>query len=416
MSVLQGAFGLLALPALAWAISEDRKKVRPKIVVTGVLAQLLLALALLKIPLFHKFFLMLNSVVLALEESTRAGTSFVFGYLGGGTLPFDEKFPGASFVFGIQALPLILVISALSALFFYWGVLPVIVKAFSYVLQKILGLGGAAGLGAAANIFVGMVEAPLLVKPYIKEMTRSELFLIMTCGMATIAGTMMVLYASMLRQVIPDAMGHVLTASLISAPAAITIAALMVPETGQPTAGELTSPQRYTSSMDAITKGALDGVTLLINIIVMLITLVALVYLVNEILGVFPDIGGRPVTLQLVLGYLMIPLAWFMGIPWSEAATAGSLLGVKTVLNEFIAYRQLAELPPDALSARSDLIMTYALCGFANFGSLGIMIGGLGAMAPERRDEIVSLGLKAIVSGSLATCMTGAVAGIVGAF
>ena len=288
MLILQSVAGLFVLPALAWAISEDRKKARPKIAVIGVSLQLVLALALMKIPLFNKFFLMLNSVVLALEESTRAGTSFVFGYLGGGPLPFDEKFPGSSFVFGIQALPLILVVSAISALLFYWGVLPVIVKAFSFALQKTMGLGGASGLGAAANIFVGMVEAPLLVKPYIKEMTRSELFLIMTCGMATIAGTMMVLYASMLAQVIPDAMGHVLTASLISAPAAITIAALMVPETGKPTAGKMTPPQRYESSMDAITKGALDGVTLLINIIVMLIALVALVSLVNKLLGVFP--------------------------------------------------------------------------------------------------------------------------------
>jgi len=411
--ILQSALGLLILPTLAWAISEDRKKIRPSLAAVGIASQLVLALMLLKIPLFNKIFFTLNSVALALEESTRVGTSLVFGYLGGGELPFDEKFPGASFVLGIQALPLILVVSALSALLFYWGVLPVIVKAFSYALQKILGLGGAAGLGVAANIFVGMVEAPLLVKPYIKEMTRSELFLIMTCGMATIAGTMMVLYASILGKVIPDAMGRLLTASIISAPAAITIAALMVPEMGEPTAGKMTPPQRYKSSMDAITIGALDGVTLLINIIVMLIVLVALANLVNQSLGLLPHIAGGPVTLEALLGYIMAPVAWLMGIPWAEAPTAGALLGVKTVLNEFIAYQQLVALPPDALSPRSDLIMTYALCGFANFGSLGIMIGGLCAMAPERREEIVGLGLKTIIAGTLATCMTGAVAGIV---
>ncbi len=412
--IFQSVAGLFIFTGLAWLISEKRNAVRLKPVAIGMALQLVLALALLKAPLFKEFFLLLNKAVQALESATRDGSSFVFGYLGGGPLPFDEKFPGASFVLALQALPLVLVISALSALLFYWGVLPLIVKGFALALRKTMGIGGAAGLGSAANIFVGMVESPLLVRPYFKQMTRSEIFILMTCGMATIAGTMMVLYSSILASVEPSALGHILTASIISAPAAIAIAMVMVPESGEATAGDMKPATQYSSSMDAITKGTIDGVTLLINIVAMLIVLVALVSLVNAILALLPHFGGEPVTLQKILGYLMAPVVFFMGIPWGEAVTAGSLMGVKTVLNEFLAYQQLASLPEDALSPGSKLIMIYALCGFANFGSLGIMIGGLGAMAPERREEIVSLGIKSIISGTLATCMTGAVVGIVG--
>jgi len=409
---VQSAAGLFVLAALAWAFSENRHAARIMPVIAGIGLQLVLALILLKAPLFKDFFLLLNRAVLSLETASTAGSSFVFGYLGGAPLPFDEKFPGAAFVLAFKALPLILVVSALSALLFYWGVLPLIVRGLSLGLRKTMGLGGAAGLGAAANIFVGMIESPLFIRPYLKDLTRSELFLVMTCGMATIAGNMMVLYASILGPVIPTALGHILTASIISAPAAIVIARLMVPETGEPTAGEITPPQTYRGSMDAITKGALDGVTLLINIIAMLVVLVALVSLANQVLGLLPAIAGEPVSLQRLLGYVMAPVVWLMGVPWNEAVTAGSLMGVKTVLNEFLAYLQLAGLPEGALSPRSKMIMTYAMCGFANFGSLGIMIGGMGAMAPERRDEIVALGFRSIVAGTLATCMTGAIVGI----
>lgn len=377
----------------------------------GLALQILLAIILLKLPFFKDIFLSLNNVVASLNEATIAGTSFVFGYLGGGALPFDEKAPGASFILAFRALPLILVVSALSSLLFYWKVLPVIVKGFAWGLKKTMGIGGATGLGVAANIFVGMVEAPLFIRPYLKEMTRSEIFMVMTCGMSTIAGTVMVLYASILSHAIPDAMGHILTASIISAPAAVMISAVMVPGTGKQTAGDIVPPQETKSSMDAITKGTGDGINLLINVTAMLVVLVALVHLANIMLGV---IGGEDVTLQRLLGYVMAPVVWLIGIPWSEAVTAGSLMGVKTVLNEFLAYLQMANLPEEALSDRSRLIMTYAMCGFANFGSLGIMIGGMGAMAPERRDEIVGLGLKSIVSGTLATLTTGAVVGIVG--
>lgn len=410
--IFQSIAGLLILIGMAWVISEKRSRVRIKTVITGVSLQLLLAVVLLKLPVFKGFFLSLNGIIASLEKATMAGTSFVFGYIGGGPLPFKETFPGASFVLAFRALPLVLVVSGLSALLFYWRILPRVVKGFSWVLQKTMGIGGALGVGTAANIFVGMVEAPLFIRPYLKGMTRSELFTTMTCGMATIAGTVMVLYASILSNVIPDAMGHILTASIISAPAAITVSMLMVPETERVTAGEMVPPQQAVSSMDAVTRGTLQGISLLLNIVAMLIVLVALISLTNQALGLVPAIGGEPLTLQRILGIAMAPIVWLMGIPWSEARTAGTLMGTKTILNEFIAYLEMAKLPEGSLSSRSQLIMTYAMCGFANLGSLGIMIGGLGTMAPERRDEIVSLGLKSIAAGTIATCMTGAIVGM----
>ncbi len=412
--ILQSIAGLLAFAGIAWCLSENRKQVSLKIPLIGVIIQLVVGLILLKLPIFREFFLLLNRLVLALQTATTEGTSFVFGYLGGADLPFKESFPGASFILAFRALPLVLLMSALSTLLFYWKVLPLVVKAFSRALQQTMRVGGAEGLGVSANIFVGMVESPLFIRPYLKEMTRSEIFTLMTCGMATIAGTVLVLYASILSDKIPDVMGHILTASIISVPAAITISKIMVPETGEPTGGQLTSPDPATSSMDAITKGTLQGVELLLNIIAMLVVLVALVYLVNLILELFPDIGGAPITLQRILGVVMAPVVWLMGIPWKEATTAGALMGTKTILNELLAYIDLSRLSPDALSPRSLLIMTYAMCGFANPGSLGIMIGGLGTMAPGRRSEIVALGLRSVIAGTLATSMTGAVVGIIG--
>jgi CNT family concentrative nucleoside transporter len=412
MSVLQGAAGLIAFTALAWILSEKRNKVSFKLIVSGIAVQLLLGLILLKVPVFQQMFIALNRVVLALEASTRAGTSLVFGYLGGGPMPFEVTAPGNVFILGFRALPLVLVISALSSLFFYWGVLPKVVRAFAWCLTKTLRIGGAEGLGVAANVFVGMVEAPLFIRPYLKIMTRSELFTLMTAGMATIAGTVMVLYATILTDVLPGVMGHILTASIISVPAAVTIAKVMVPETDPLTGGKLTAPVEAVNSMDAVTQGTLQGIKLLINILAMLVVLVALVHLINLILGLVPGWQQQPITLQRLLGYVMAPLVWLMGVPWAEAPAAGALMGTKTILNEFIAYLDMARLAPGTLSHSSVVIMTYALCGFANPGSLGIMIGGLGTMAPERRGEIVSLGLRSIVAGTLATSMTGAVVGI----
>ena len=414
MMIAQSMAGLIFFAGIAWLISENRRQVRISTVIAGIAIQLAVGFILLKVPVFRDFFITLNRLVLSLEESTAAGTSMVFGYLGGGDLPFSEKYPGASFILAFRALPLVLVISALSSLLFYWKVLPVIVKAFSLALQKTMKLGGAEGLGVSANIFVGMVESPLFIRPYLNDMTRSELFTLMATGMATIAGTVMVLYASILSNVIPGVMGHILTASIISVPAAITISKIMVPETGEVTSGELTSPEPALSAMDAVTTGTIQGVQLLINIIAMLIVLVALVHLVNLILGLLPDVGGRSVTLQRLLGMVMAPVVWLMGVPWPEAPAAGALMGTKTILNELLAYIDMSRLAGNTLSPRSLLIMTYAMCGFANPGSLGIMIGGMGTMAPERRDEIVALGFRSIVAGTLATCMTGAVVGVLG--
>lgn len=412
--IIQSIAGLLTFTGLAWLLSENRKQVNLKIAVTGIVLQLAVGLVLLKLPIFRDFFLLLNRLVLSIEEATTAGTSFVFGYLGGADLPFKEKFPGAGFILAFRGLPLVLVMSALSALLFYWKILPLVVRAFSWVLHKTLGLGGTEGVGVSANIFVGMVEAPLFIRPYLTKMTRSEIFTLMTCGMATIAGTVMVLYASILRNTIPDIMGHILTASIISVPAAITISKLMVPETDKLTSGEITVPEKATSSMDAVTKGTLQGVELLINIIAMLVVLVALVYLINLILALLPEFGGQSVTLQRLMGYIMAPVVWLMGVPMKESTTAGALMGTKMVLNELLAYLELGQLEQGTLSPRSMLIMTYAMCGFANPGSLGIMIAGMGTMAPSRRDEIVALGFRSIIAGTLATCMTGAVVGIIG--
>jgi CNT family concentrative nucleoside transporter len=411
--MVQSAFGLLILAFIAWLVSENRRQVSVRAVAAALALQLALAALLYKLPASQAAFRLLNRGVEALEAATRAGTSFVFGYVGGAPLPFAETRPGADFVLAFQALPLVLVISALSALLFYWRILPAIVRGFAWALRRTLGIGGALGVMVSSNIFLGMIESPLLIRPYLAQLTRSELFTMMTCGMSMIAGTVMVVYATILKGTVPDPIGQLLTASIVSAPASVLIARLMVPETGVETAGELTPPARYRSSMDAIAQGTMDGVQLLIAILAMLIVLVALVALVNHALALLPDWRAAPITLQRLLGLVMAPIAWLMGVPWVEAGTAGALLGTKIVLNEFLAYLDLAALPRGSLDPHSTLIITYALCSFANFGSLGIMIGGLGTLAPTRRDEVVAFGLRAILAGTLASCMTGAAIGIV---
>ena len=416
---LQSGLGLIALVVLAYVLSEDRSAVpfrdHVKVAAAGLAVQLALAVLLLKLPGSQFVFHQLTDLVHALQAASESGTGFVFGYLGGGPLPFEESQPGASFVLAFRALPLILVVSALSALLFYWRVLPLVVRAVAWLLQKSLGVGGGVGLGAAANVFVGMVEAPLLIRPFLARLSRGELFAVMTCGMATIAGTVLALYAAILGPVLPDALGHLLIASILSAPAAITVARLMVPDPAPPTPAALDAAAcraGASSAMDAVTRGTLDGVKLLINVTAMLIVLVALVHLCNQLLGLLPEVAGTQLTLQRAFGWAFAPLAWLMGLPWDQALTGGQLIGTKTVLNELIAYLDLAALPEGALSPRSRLILIYAMCGFANFGSLGIMIGGLATLVPERRGEVVDLGLKALAAGTLATCMTGAVVGL----
>jgi len=416
MLQLQSAFGVLALLGIAWALGENRRAVSWRQAAIGLAVTLVTALVLIKLPLVARAFGAINDAVNTIAAASRAGTSFVFGYLGGGALPFDLKAPGADFILAFQALPIILVMSVLTTLLFYWRILPPIVRGMAWLLERTLGVGGAVGLSTAANIFLGMVEAPLFIRPYLAQLSRSELFLVMTGGMAGIAGTVLVLYATFLAPLIPDAAAHFVIASVLGAPAAILVSLIMVPETsGKRTGGMLAAddPEMQASStMDAITRGTAAGLELLLNIIAMLLVLVALVYLANAILGLLPDIGGAKISLQRLLGYLMAPVCWLMGLPWPQAITAGSLMGTKTVLNELIAYVDLSKLGTDALDPRSRLIMLYAMCGFANFASLGIMIGGLGTMAPGRRDEINALGLKSIVSGTLTTCLMGAIVGV----
>ena len=411
--MMRGLLGIAAILVFAWGLGEDRLRVPWRVVIAGVLLQFGLALLFLKFPPASAAFLLLNRGVEALQQATEAGTGFVFGYLGGGALPFAETRPGASFIFAFRALPLVVLISALATLLFYWGVLQRIVQAFAWVLRRSVGVGGPLGLGAVVHIFVGFIEAPLLIRPYLIRLERGELFALMSTGMAGIAGTVMVIYAALLRPVIPDALGNILIAAVISTPAALAIAALMVPFRPDPSpSAQLVMADPPVSAMDAIAKGTGDGIVFFVNIIWMLVVLVALVSLVNSALGLLPDLFGAPVTLQRLFAYAFQPVMWLIGIPGPETAAAAALMGTKTVLNEFIAYVDFANLPPDALSERSRIIMTYALCGFANFGSLGILIGGMGAMVPERRPEIVALGLRSILSGTLATCMSGAVVAI----
>lgn len=412
MTHLQSALGLFVFVLLAWLLSENKKKVCFKTIGAGLLLQFGLAIVLLKLNVFKQLFVFLNKVVLILSQATQDGTSFVFGYLGGGELPFTEAFPGSSFILAFQALPLILTISALSSLLFYLGVLPFLVKMISKVLQKVMSIGGSAGLGCAANIFLGMVEAPLLIKEYLARMERHELFIVMTTGMATVAGTVMVLYAQILSPVLPGAMGHLLTASIISAPAAVMISLVMIPSGKESHGDEVHLQSPCLSCMDAITRGTMDGVKLLINIIAMLVVLVALVSLINQVLVLLPTVGGQELSLQRILGFLLAPVAWLLGLPWDQALFGGQLLGTKVILNEFLAYLQMAR-EGGQLSPSSITILSYGLCGFANFGSLGIMLGGLITMVPERRQEIIDLGTKSIISGNLASFMTGAVAGVI---
>ena len=414
MQSLQSAFGVVAIVAIAFLISENRRAVPWRPVITGLALTIALALLMLRIPQAEIAFGWINRAVQAVAAATKAGTSLVFGYVGGGVLPFDPKTPGSDFILAFQALPVVLVMSVLSSLLFYWRILPPVVRGFSWALERTLDVGGAAGLSTAANIFVGQVEAPLFIRPYLDRLSRSEMFIVMTGGMAGIAGTVFVLYATILANAIPNAAGHIAVCSVLGAPAAIVISLLMVPDPqSQHTGGRLDEvKQTANSTMDAIVQGTGAGLELLLNIVAMLIVFVALVYLANAVLGLLPDFLGSPVTLQRALGWAMAPVCWLMGIPWSQAVTAGGLMGIKTVLNELVAYLQLAALPDGALDPRSRLIMLYAMCGFANFGSLGIMIAGLATMCPAKRGEIVSLGLKSIVSGTLTTCLLGAIVGV----
>ncbi len=407
---LQSVLGIVVIVVLAWALSEKRQAFPLRMVSLALLLQLAIALLLLKFPPARAVLLGLNHVVDALSQATTAGASFVFGYVGGGVTPFSVSNPRAltSFAFGV--LPLVIVISALSALLWYWRILPLIVGGIAFVLRRVLGLGGATALASGATVFFGMIEAPLLVRPCLAKMTRTELFILFTVGLASVAGTMFVLYATVLKAVLPGALGHVLVASMMALPAAVMIARLMVP--GDAMTEEVPTQLGYRSSMDAVARGTEDGLKIYLQIMALLIVMVALISLADQILAVLPDLGGAPITLERILGFLFAPLAWLYGVPWREAGIAGSLLGTKTILNELVAYIRYAGLPPGALDPRSGLIMVYALCGFANFGSVGILIAGMSALMPERRAEIVPLALRAMVSGTLASGLSASMIGL----
>jgi CNT family concentrative nucleoside transporter len=409
----QSLVGIALTLAVCWAMSEDRKRFPWKLAAGALFVQVALVLLLFGLPGAQGVIQALNNGVDGLAAATAQGTQFVFGYMGGGTQPYAVTNPGGLFVFAFQVLPLILVISALSALLWHWQILKWITRGFGFVFQKTMGLGGASALAVAANIFLGMIESPIVIRAFLDKLTRSELFLMIVVGLATVAGSTMVAYATILKAVLPNAAAHVLVASIISAPAGVLLARIMVPE--KPGQGgfyaDYNSLLKYDSAIDAISKGTMDGLTVVLNISAILIVFVALVAIGNGMLSIFPDVMGAPLTIERILGVVFAPLAWTLGIHWDEAFKAGYLLGVKLMLTEFIAFIQLGAVPAGEMTERTRMIMTYALCGFANVGSVGITVSGMGVLMPERRNEIIGMVWKALVAGFLATCMTAAVVG-----
>lgn len=411
--ILQSILGLTLLIGLCYLASENRREVRAAVVAKSLLLQVVFAALLLKLPASQQAFLILNKGIATLQAATLEGTEFIFGYLGGGALPFEETTPGASFVLAFQAMPLVIVVSVLSAILMYWKVLPLVMRGFSFILEKTLEIGGALGLGISANAFLGMVESPLLIKPYLSRISRGELFAIMCAGMATIAGTMLALESAVISSVVPNAIGHLISCSIITLPAVVYVSHLLVPDNSPVTSGSQDIGRGADNLMDAIATGAGNGLQLFLNIIAMIIVIVALVYLLNAVLGLFPAVLGADLTLERILGVVMAPLTMMMGIPYQEAVATGQLMGTKVVLTEFVAYVRFGQIPAGELTERTRIIMAYALCGFANFVSLGIMVTGLVTMVPERRKEIMELGAKSIVAGTIATCTTAAIVGII---
>ena len=414
MWILRGLLGIAALTALAWALSENRRRVEWKTVGWGLGLQFAIALLLVKVPAFQQLLAQLNRVVRAIERASHEGGAFVFGYLTGGPSPFQTADGAAAapplFFFG--PLMMLIVVGALSAVLFHFGILQKIVAAFAHLLRRTMGLGGAEGVVVAANVFMGQSDAPLLIKPYVKQLGRAGLMCTMTAGMTTISGSLMIVYASILEPVLPGiVLGHLVVASIISAPAAVMVSRLMVP--GEPGEVDHETPGMAAEThgvVDALLVGANDGAKVMVNVAVMLVAIIAVVSLVNQALGLLPF--GTPLSLERMLGWIMAPAMWLVGVPWSEAQAAGELMAVKTVFNEFVAYLALAHQPAETLSFHSRLITIYSLCGFANFSSIGILAGTLAALCPEHKRMVAGLGLKAMVAGTIATLLTGAVIGI----
>jgi len=407
---LQIFIGFIGLVALAIPFSDNYKQINYKYVLYGILSQFILAAILLKLPFIISFFEILGNGVTILQNATVEGASFVFGYP-----PTDTEFAYRSlletFAFGV--LPYIIVMSCISAILWHWGILPYIVNIISKGCQKLFNIGGPVGLGAAANVFIGQVEAPLLIKPYINKLSKKELLILMTAGMATVAGSVMVALISILeiQFVNENLIQHFLTASILSVFAAIMYANIMIPSNQITDADTDKRSKVYKGTMDAITTGTAQGSNIAVSVGTILIAVIALVYIANSFLGFIGSFVGVDLSIQQILGYIFAPIAWLMGIPWNEAVIAGELLGIKTTLNEFIAYPALAALEEGTLSDRSKLIIFYGLCGFANLSSVGILISGIGSMAPERKDDLISVSFKALVAATLASCMTGLVVG-----
>ena len=410
-NVLQIIIGFIGLILIAVPFSENYKIINFKFIAYGILAQIVLAIVLLKIPFIISVFEVMGNGVVVLQEATVEGASFVFGYA-----PSDSVGPYRSlletFAFGV--LPYIIVMACISAILWYWGILPFIVNLISKACQKLFNIGGPVGLGAAANIFVGQVEAPLLIRPYVSKLSNKELLILMTAGMATVAGSVMVALISILEASFSDEnlIQHFITASILSVPAAIMYANIMIPSNEITDFNENKVPKVYKSTMDAVTRGTSDGTSIAVSVGTILIAVIALVYIVNSFLGLISNQFGFDLSIEIILGYLFAPIAWLMGIPWSEAIIAGELLGIKTTLNEFVAYPGLAALENGELSDKSKLITFYSLCGFANLSSVGILISGITAMAPERKDDLINVSFKALIGATLASCMTGLIVGI----
>lgn len=412
MAHLQSALGIIAIIALAWALSEDRRAFSWRMAAGTVALQAAIALLLLKVPVARDALYGLNAVVAAVTTATNAGTSFVFGYMGSGPTPFAVTNPANLVNLAFTILPLVIVIAAIAAILWYWRISPMIVRAMALVLKKTLGLGGAVGLSAASMVFLGNIEGQLVIRPLLPRLTRAELFILMTVGLSVIAGTVFVLYATILRTVLPGALGHLLVASMMSLPAGILVARIMVPGPAETELRQEDEHVHYRSTVDAMARGTEDGLRLYLQIIAMLIVTTALVALVNVILHVLPQVGGAPLTVERMLGWIFSPFVWLLGVPWQEAGTAGGLMGIKVVLNELIAYLHMAGLAPGALDPRSAEIMVYAMCGFANFASIGILIAGMSALMPERRQEVVALAPRALLAGTLASSLSGAMIGL----
>ena len=411
----QSLVGVVLIPALCWALSEARGRFPWRLALGAAAAQSGLVALLFGLPPARAIMSGAGAAVDGLNNSTQAGVRFVFGFLSGGDgQPYGVTDPRALFIFAFHVLPVILVICALSALLWHWRVLKWLTQAFGLVFEKTMGLRGAPALATAATVFMGQVEGPIFIRGYLASLTRSELFLLLTVGMACVSGSTVVAYATILSGVLPNAAAHVLTASLISAPAGVLLARILVP---RDPAAELAEPldlkglKAYESSIDALINGTGDGLHIVLNVAATLVVFVALIAMVDGLLGLLPGIGGAPLSIERGLGLIFTPLAWAMGVPWREAGAAGSLLGVKLVLTEFSAFFDLAKLAPGVLGERSRVIMTYALCGFANVASVGINVAGYSVLVPERRGEVVAMVWKAMLGGFLATCMTASVVG-----